>query len=102
NYIKSRKGRMNMSQIDVTSPRPYSRIHLVSGTKGMAQKWPTQGVATGHEFFKEDLIKELEAKYTPEIVRKVGEMAKKIGGHGGMDCMMDWRLIDWLRYGLPL
>jgi len=29
-------------------------------------------------------------------------MAKEIGGHGGMDFMMDWRLIDCLRNGLPL
>jgi hypothetical protein len=29
-------------------------------------------------------------------------MAKKIGGHGGMDFLMDWRLIDCLRNGLPL
>jgi hypothetical protein len=28
-------------------------------------------------------------------------MAKKIGGHGGMDFMMDWRMIDCLRNGLP-
>ena len=39
---------------------------------------------------------------TPEIVKKIGEMAKKVGGHGGMDFMMDWRLIDCLRNGLPL
>ena len=29
-------------------------------------------------------------------------MAKKIGGHGGMDFIMQWRLIDCLRNGLPL
>src|SRR3546814_20322224 len=29
-------------------------------------------------------------------------MAKKVGGHVGMDFMMDWRLIDCLRNGLPL
>lgn len=40
---------------------------------------------------------ELKEKYTPEIVKKVGEMAKKVGGHGGMDFIMDWRLIDCLR-----
>lgn len=40
--------------------------------------------------------------YTPEIVKKVGEIARKIGGHGGMDFIMDWRLIDCLRNGLPL
>jgi hypothetical protein len=47
-------------------------------------------------------MKELEEKYTPEIVKRIGEMAKKVGGHGGMDFMMDWRLIDCLRNGLPL
>ena len=45
---------------------------------------------------------ELEQKYTPMIVSKIGEMAKKVGGHGGMDFMMDWRTIDCLRNGLPL
>ena len=44
----------------------------------------------------------MEEQYTPEIVKKIGEMAKKVGGHGGMDFMMDWRLIDCLRNGLPL
>jgi hypothetical protein len=47
-------------------------------------------------------MKELEEKYTPEIVRRVGEMAKQVGGHGGMDFIMDWRLIDLLRNGLPM
>ena len=59
-------------------------------------------VSTGHEWFKEEEFKALEEKYTPEIIKKVGELAKKIGGHGGMDFMMDWRLIDCLRNGLPL
>ncbi|HNR40955.1 MAG TPA: acetylgalactosaminidase, partial [Bacteroidales bacterium] len=36
------------------------------------------------------------------IIRKVGELAKKVGGHGGMDFLEDWRLIDCLRNGLPL
>src|SRR5674476_1426393 len=47
-------------------------------------------------------MKELEEKYTVPIVKHVGELAKKIGGHGGMDFIMDWRLIDNLRNGLPL
>jgi hypothetical protein len=45
---------------------------------------------------------EIEKKYAPPIVAKIGELAKQIGGHGGMDFMMDWRLIDCLRNGLPL
>ena len=92
-----------MIQHDVTSPRPYSRIHLVSGTKGMARKWPEQKIASSHEgWLSEEEVKALEAQYTPDIVKRIGEMAKKIGGHGGMDFMMDWRLIDCLRNGLPL
>ncbi|WP_186754714.1 Gfo/Idh/MocA family protein [Echinicola salinicaeni] len=100
--VKTKKGRSIMIQHDVTSPRPYSRIHLVSGTKGIARKWPKEGVATGHRWFTEEQMNDLKEKYTPEITKKVGEMAKKIGGHGGMDFMMTWRLVDCLRNGLPL
>ncbi len=101
--IRTYKGRTIMLQHDVTTPRPYSRIHLVSGTKGMAQKYPEPGrIALGHEWLNEEQMKELNDKYTPEIVKHIGEMAKKVGGHGGMDFMMDWRLIDCLRNGLPL
>lgn len=101
--IRTEKGKTMMIQHDVTSPRPYSRIHLVSGTKGVAVKYPEPGkIATGHEWFDEAKMKEIEAQYTPEIVKRIGELAKQIGGHGGMDFMMDWRLIDCLRNGLPL
>ena len=92
-----------MIQHDVTSTRPYSRLHLVSGTDGVAQKYPMPGkIAKGHSWFDPDELKVLEEQYTPEIVKRVGDMAKEIGGHGGMDFMMDWRLIDCLRNGLPL
>jgi predicted dehydrogenase len=101
--IRTANGRTLMIQHDVTSPRPYSRIHLVSGTKGIACKYPEPGrIATAHEWLNEAEMKLLEDKYTPQIVTRIGEMAKKIGGHGGMDFMMDWRLIDCLRNGLPL
>ena len=50
----------------------------------------------------EEAYKELEEKYTAPIVKKVGEMAKQVGGHGGMDFLMDWRTIDCLRNGLPI
>ena len=101
--IRTMKGRTIMVQHDVTSPRPYSRIHLISGTKGMASKWPEPArISNGHGWLTEIEMKAVEEKYTPEIVKRIGEMAKRIGGHGGMDFMMDWRLIDCLRNGLPL
>jgi hypothetical protein len=101
--VKTNKGKSILIQHDVTSHRPYSRIHLVSGTDGVAQKYPLPGrIAKGHEWLSNYDIKELEEKYTPKIVQLVGEMAKKVGGHGGMDFLMDWRLIDCLRNGIPL
>jgi hypothetical protein len=101
--IHTVKGKTIMVQHDVSSPRPYSRIHLISGTKGMARKWPApQRIALGHSWVKQEEMKQYEEKYTPEIVKKIGDLAKQVGGHGGMDFMMDWRLIDCLRNGLPL
>jgi hypothetical protein len=101
--VRTEKGRTIMIQHDVTSPRPYSRIHLISGTKGVARKWPQPAkIAQGHSWFDDEEMRILEEQYTPPIVIKIGEMARKIGGHGGMDFMMDWRLIDCLRNGLPL
>jgi len=100
--VRTYNGRTIMIQHDVTSPRVYSRLHLVSGTKGMASKYPETRIAISHEWMKDDEMKKLEEQYTPEIVKRIGEMAKKVGGHGGMDFMMDWRLIDCLRNGLPL
>ncbi|MCS3555368.1 MULTISPECIES: Gfo/Idh/MocA family protein [unclassified Sphingobacterium] len=100
--IRTELGKTIMLQHDVTSPRPYSRLHTLSGTKGYAQKYPDENIAFGHEFISKDKMKELYAKYTPELVKFIGEQAKQVGGHGGMDFMMDWRLIDCLRNGLPL
>lgn len=101
--IRTYKGRTIMVQHDVTSPRPYSRIHLISGTKGTARKYPEPArISTGHEWLSPEEVEAVEKKYTPEIVKKMGEMAKNIGGHGGMDFLMDWRLIDCLRNGLPV
>ena len=34
------------------------------------------------------------------LIKKVGELAKKIGGHGGMDFVMNYRMLDCLRQGI--
>ncbi|MEP6846141.1 MAG: Gfo/Idh/MocA family oxidoreductase [Panacibacter sp.] len=102
--IKTNKGRTIMLQHDVTSPNVYSRIHKVSGTKGSALKYPAESrIAFSHEdWISADEFKNVEEKYKPAIVQKVGELAKQVGGHGGMDFLMDWRTIDCLRNGLPV
>ncbi|HUR64935.1 MAG TPA: Gfo/Idh/MocA family oxidoreductase [Chitinophagaceae bacterium] len=101
--VRSNKGKTVMVQHDVSTVRPYSRIHLVSGTKGAAQKWPgPERIAFSHSWVKADELKQLQEKYSPPIVKHIGSIAKEVGGHGGMDFIMDWRLIDCLRNGLPL
>lgn len=102
--IKTVKGQTIMLQHDVTTPRPYSRLHTISGTKAIAQKYPLPArIAIGrNKWMSESELKKLEEKNTPALIKKVGELAKKVGGHGGMDFLMDWRMIDCLRNGLPV
>jgi predicted dehydrogenase len=102
--IRTELGRTIMVQHDVTSPRPYSRIHTVVGTKGCAQKWPEPArIATSHNgWLPEAEVKKLEEKYTFDLVKEIGATARKVGGHGGMDFLMDWRWASLLRHGLPL
>lgn len=101
--IRTEKGRSILLHYDITSPRPYSRIHMISGTGGCLMKYPEPPkISKGDEWFSDDKMKAIWEEYTPPIMKRIGEMAKKVGGHGGMDFLMDWRLIDCLRNGLPL
>ncbi|MEX0594226.1 MAG: hypothetical protein WD115_05575, partial [Balneolaceae bacterium] len=102
--MRTERGRTIMLQHDTSSPRPYSRIHLLSGTEGVCRKYPLPArIATGHDgWLTEEEQSALEEQFTPEITRRAGEMARQVGGHGGMDTLMDWRLVDCLRNGLPL
>ncbi len=102
--IRTMKGKTIMLEHDVSSPNIYSRIFKISGTKGSVLKYPEPGkIAFGDEAWIDDAaMKQLEEKYQSAIVKRVGELAKQVGGHGGMDFLMDWRTIDCLRNGMPL
>jgi hypothetical protein len=100
--IRTSLGKTIMVQHDVSSTQPYSRIHLVKGTKGMAVKYPKELIALGEDWLNDEEMANTWAEHTPVILKRLGEMAKKVGGHGGMDFIMDWRMIDCLRNGLPL
>ncbi|HPH53366.1 MAG TPA: glycosyl hydrolase, partial [Bacteroidales bacterium] len=41
-------------------------------------------------------------EYKHPITAEIEEKARMVGGHGGMDFIMDYRLIYCLRNGLPL
>jgi hypothetical protein len=102
--IRTARGRTIMLQHDVSSLRPKSSKYLISGTKAIAQNdTDPPKIAVSHdEWVPDTVFKQLEEKFSPPILKKMGEMARIVGGHGGMDFLMDWRLIDCLRNGLPM
>lgn len=117
--ISTEKQKSILIEHNITSPRPYSRMYQLTGTKGFANKYPVTGYAleskeidpeisknhenlTAHSFVPEDVKKTLMEKYKHPIVKDIEDLAKKVGGHGGMDFVMDYRLIHCLQNGLPL
>ena len=117
--IKTEKGKTIQIQHDVVTPRPYSRMYQLTGTNGFANKYPIEGYLiqpesiakdevpnhenlSAHSFMSEEAKKAMMEKYKPRILRELETKAKEVGGHGGMDFIMDYRLIYCLRNGLPL
>lgn len=98
--IKTAKGLSIKVQHDVVTPHPYDRINLVQGTKGVFRDYPPRifvdGQEGGHKFTTIDKYKE---KYTHRLWKELGEKARG-HGHGGMDFIMAWRLVQCFREGL--
>ena len=109
--VKTHLGRTVLIQWDETSPRPYSRHNLIQGTKGILAGFPTRVALEGgvegitenhHSWAQGDDIKKLYDKYDHPLYKRIGVEAKKMGGHGGMDFIMRYRIIECLRKGQPL
>jgi hypothetical protein len=104
--IRTSKGKTIMLQHDGTSPRgPHTCINAITGTKALAQEYPLPPrISVGlNDWMKPEEYQKLVDQFTPEISKKVGQLAKQIGaGHGGTDLFEDWHLIDCLHNGLPL
>ncbi|MCM1176942.1 MAG: Gfo/Idh/MocA family oxidoreductase [Clostridium sp.] len=115
--IRTENGKTMLIQHDVLTPRPYDRLYQVVGTDGYAGKYPVeqyclrQEAGSGDRYDALDLEKVymgeelhvLQSGYpNPILTPELEELAKTVGGHGGMDFIMDYRLIYCLRNGLPL
>ncbi len=109
--IKTTLGRTIMIQWDETSPRPYSRLNLVQGTKGALAGFPTrialeggvEGVTEDHHSWAQgEQLEKIYEKYEHPLYLRLGELSKTMGGHGGMDFMMLYRIVECLRNGDPL
>jgi predicted dehydrogenase len=104
--IKTALGRTILVQWDEQSPRPYSRHNMIQGTKGTLAGFPNrfavEGIKSFHEWTEGEEFAKLTAQYEHPLYKRVGELAKKMGGHGGMDFMMLYRMVECLQQGLPL
>ena len=115
--LRTEKGKTILIEHDVMTPRPYNRMYQLVGTDGYAEKYPVKGICLrnegsenvdyqnleGEKTYRGEELDALMAQYqspilTPELVAK----AKEVGGHGGMDFIMDYRLVYCLNKGLPL
>jgi hypothetical protein len=97
--IKTELGRTIMVQHDVVSPRPYDRLNMISGTKGAFKDYPPR-IAIGNDTHKWTEPKTLASKYEHKLWTEIGELARKLGGHGGMDFIMFYRLVECMQKGL--
>lgn len=102
--IRTHLGRTILVQHDVVTPRPYSRINALAGTKGYHEGYPSRLAIDGssHEWLKEEEYKAYRERYRHPIWDKLKGGIEKYGGHGGMDFVMIYRLIDCLNHGWPL
>ncbi len=106
--IRTAKGRTIMLQHDVVTPRPYTRHNLIQGSEGAFADYPERlyidAVARKsgkHEWIEgEEALKPYREQYQHELWQRVGELARKTGGHGGMDYIMSYRVVECLREGL--
>ena len=97
--IKTKRGKTIIVIHDTNTPRPYTRINLVQGTKGIARKWPNrvhiEDVSPAHEWEKLEVY---YPKYEHPLWGKMADEARG-AGHGGMDYIEDYRLIKALTTG---
>ena len=117
--IQTEKGKTLLIEHDVYNYRPYNRLFQVTGTEGFANKYPIEGftlledklpegfLAEGqhlnpHGFVPAAVRDKVLSEYLHPIAKDIEAKAKEVGGHGGMDFIMDYRLIYCLHNGLPL
>jgi hypothetical protein len=98
--IKTVNGLTIMLQHDVSNARPYDRINLISGVKGVFRDYPERIFVdgqSGEEAFTS--IEPYKQKYAHKLWKEQGENAEG-RGHGGMDYILVYRLMQCMREGL--
>jgi hypothetical protein len=100
--IRTKAGQTIVITHDTNSPRAYSRDFMVQGTSGVVRKYPTakiyiEGRGEAHQWQDLEVFrKEFEHPLWTSMEEK-----SRGAGHGGMDYIEDYRLIECLRNGEP-
>ena len=107
--IKTARGRTIVVQHDTMNPRPYSRTNLIQGTRGLFAGYPSRIFVEGRSKTEawETNLEKWFGEFEHPLWKKVADIAAKLPksgttGHGGMDFVMRWRIVQCLREGLPL
>jgi hypothetical protein len=100
--IQTKNGKTIILIHDTNLPRPYTRINLVQGTKGIAHKWPDRIYIEGraakpHEW---DDFEKFAVEFEHPLWQALAQKGEG-RGHGGMDFIEDYRLAWSLRKGEP-
>ncbi len=99
--IRTVTGRTIFLSHDTNLPRPYSRINLVQGTKGIFQGYPDRVYVEGRSAENQwDAAETYYDEYEHPLWQEIGGRSRG-AAHGGMDFLEDYRLITCLREGLP-
>ncbi len=98
--IQTAKGRTIYLAHNTNSPRPYSRLATLQGTKGIVSGWPHRVHLEGAARGTAEPAEKYYAEFDHPLWRseRIQQMDR---GHGGMDFLEDYRLIECLRKGEP-
>jgi hypothetical protein len=98
--IRTARGRIITLEHNVSSPEPYDRINLIAGTKGIFRDYPPRIYVDGTDKEEFTTLDRYKARYEHPYWTRMGEIARKLGGHGGMDFIQSYRMIECIRQGI--
>lgn len=100
--MRTRQGRTIVLDHDVMTPRPYSRLFQLVGTRGFAAKYPQETLwIDGKELTPAERDRMLD-EWLPTDLRDARQQVAQYDDRGGISYMMDWRLVENLRLGRPM
>jgi hypothetical protein len=126
--IRTVNGRQIMLKHNVSNPTPYDRGSRYIGSKGVFQGinfpadisspaaagyayangspcrfgWIDKPDGNVENFFSFEKAMRMREEYKHPFWKAAGEISRRVGGHGGMDFIMDLRWAYCLQNGLPL